>query len=287
MYQVGFGNENCSDPLPSWKSNNVSTEISDNLDWDAFSGQVPPRAVPESLRAFALKGERKWQTTLALSAVICAFLTIIFFPVEIIDDLRLDVSGEDAQGMVIESYFANRTLGDNVLMPKKLIFKVRFRFSNNQIPEHEATSLFTGFLKTGTEIGVEYLPSDPTVARAKEGYFVPGGLWGMLWSFMFASLPVFGVWNYRRWRRSRLALLVHGKQVPGYINRVWRENPHDDSCGWFEVKYAADGVDILISEMVDREIYLRACTICETGRPVQLLYSTRVPREHIVPELMS
>jgi len=265
----------------------MGAEITDTPDWEAFSSQLPPRAVPEPLRALALKGERKWQTTLALSAVICAFLTVIFFPFEIIDDLRLDVSGEEAQGIVIDSWFGDRTLGDNVLMPKRLIFKVRFRFSNNQIPEHEATSLFTGYVKPGTEIDVEYLPSNPAVARAKDGYFVPGGLWGLLWSIMFAALPFFGVWNYRRWRRNRLALLVDGKQVQGFINRVWRERPEDESCGWIELKYTADDIEILISEMVEGEIYLRACTVFETRRPVQLLYSARMPHEYIVPELMS
>lgn len=265
----------------------MSTEFVDIPDWDEFASQLPPRAVPEPLLAIALRGERRWQTTLALSAVICALLTVILFPFEIIDDLRLDVGGEDARGVVLSSIYANRTLGDNVLMPKRLVFRVRFRFSNNRIPEHEATSLFTGYLKPGTEIDVEYLPSDPTVARAKDGYFVPGGLWELLWSLMFAALPVFGVWNYRRWRRNRLALLVHGTQVQGYINRVWRERPEDESCGWIEVKYSADGVDFLISEMVEGEIYLHACAIFETNRPVQLLYSARTPREHIVPELMS
>jgi hypothetical protein len=49
-------------------------------DWDALLRQEPPRVVPSTLRALALRGERRWQVSLVLLAVICGSMVAVFFP---------------------------------------------------------------------------------------------------------------------------------------------------------------------------------------------------------------
>ena len=101
----------------------------------------------------------------------------------------------------------------------------------------------------------------------RDGFFVPGGLWEVLWSAGFGALPAFGVWNYRRWRRRRLALLIHRVSVPGVIERAWRDHPEDDTRGWIELYYAARGRPVQLSQMVEREVYRQACVIVERRLP--------------------
>ena len=258
----------------------------DALDWDEFLRQEPPRAVPDPLRAFALRGERKWQLGLLFGAIICAPIVAVFFPWSIVDEIRLDLSGMAAQGVVLESVYAKRTIGDDIVLSKRLVFQVRFQFDDDEARQYQATSLFFGNLAPGTEVDVEFLPSNPAVARVRGGFFVPGGLWEVLWSAMLIALPLFGLWNYRRWRRSRLALLMYGVHVPGRIERVWHERPEDDTGGWIEVVYQAQGSPVRHSQMVEGEIYRRACVIVEGRLPVRILHAPHALREHIVLELM-
>lgn len=255
-------------------------------DWDAFLRQTPPRTVPPGLRVRALHGERGWQVSLALAAVVCALLAAAFFPWAIVDDVRLDLGATEARGAVIESVYANRTLGDNVVMRKQLVFQVRFRFEDGRAHEYEATSLFLGHLAPETVVDVEFLPSNPAVARLRDGFLVAGGLWEASWSLAFLAPPLFGLWNYRRWRRRRLALLVHGLPTPGVIARAWRDDPDDETRGWIELRYAAPDGDVRLDKMVEEEVYRRADAIVEHATPVRVLYAPQAPREHIVIELM-
>lgn len=255
-------------------------------DWDALLRQAPPRTVPHGIRARALSGERGWQVSLAVTAVVCALLAAAFFPWAIVDDIRLDLGAFDTRGVVIESVYANRTLGDNVVMRKRLVFQVRFRFENDRAQEYEAASLFLRHLAPGTAVDIEFLPSNPAVARLRDGFFVAGGLWEALWSFAFIAPPLFGLWNYRRWRRRRLALLVHGLPAVGVIARAWRDDPDDETRGWIALRYATPGGPVRLDKMVEEEVYRRARAILEREAPVRVLYAPQAPREPIVVELM-
>lgn len=255
-------------------------------DWDAILQQEPPRVVPDALRAVALRGERKWQWSLVIIAIICAPIAVAFFPWSIIDDIRLDLGGMAGKGVVLKSVYAKRTLGDDAILKKRLVFQVHFRFDDDRAREHEAKCLFFEYLRPGTEVDIEYLPSIPAVARVRDGFLVPGGLWEAWWSASFIALPLVGFWNYRRWRRRRLALLVHGVETPGRIERAWRDDPQDDTRGWIEVNYTGQAGPIRLSKMVERDIFRRACAIVEARKPVRLLHDPRIPREHIIVELM-
>ncbi|MDP6404470.1 MAG: hypothetical protein QF797_04625, partial [Alphaproteobacteria bacterium] len=262
------------------------TAMSSTQDWDALLCQEPPRVVPSSLRAVALRGERHWQVSLVFLAVVCALVAAVFFPWSIADDVRLDLGGTSGRGVVLDSVYANQTIGDDAVLRKRLVFRVNFRFEDARAREYEATSLFFGYLKPGTEVEVEYLPSNPALARVRDGFFVPGGLWEVWLSVMFLAVPLFGVWNLRCWRGRRLALLIHGVQVPGCIERGWREQPQDHSRGWIEMTYTAQDRPIRVSEMVEREAYERSCVIVEGQLPVRVLHVPHAPHQHIVLELM-
>jgi hypothetical protein len=254
-------------------------------DCDALLRQEPPRVVPSTLLALALRGERRRQVNLALLTMICAVMLAVFFPWPIVDDIRLDLGGAVGHGVVLESVYAKRTLGDDIVLRTRRVFLIRFRFEDRRGRDYEATCLFLGHLTPGTGVAVEFLSSSPTVARVRDGFFVPGGLWEVIWSAGFVALPALGAWNHRRWRRRRLALLTHGVPVPGLIERAWRDHPHD-TRGWIEVCYAARDGPVRLSQTVEREAYLRACTIVERRLPVRVLHAPHAPREHIVLELM-
>lgn len=255
-------------------------------DWDTLLRQEPPRVVPNTLRALVLRGERRWQVSLVVLAVICGYLVAVFFPWPIVDDIRLDLGATEGEGVVLESVYAKRTLGDGAIQRRRLVFLVTFRFEDDRGREHVASSLFFGHVPPGTEVAVEFLPSNPDLARIKDGFFVPGGLWEVFWNVTFVALPLLGFWNYRRWRRRRLALLVDGVLTPGTIERVWRDQPHDHSRGWIEVDYVAAGTPLRLSQMVERETYRRACALVARELPVRVLYAAHAPREHLVVELL-
>ena len=96
-------------------------------DWDALLRQEPPRVVPSTLRALALRGERRWQVSLVLQLMICAVMLAVFFPWPIADDIRLDLDGTAGRGGVLDSVYARRTLGDDALLRKRHVFLVRFQ----------------------------------------------------------------------------------------------------------------------------------------------------------------
>lgn len=255
-------------------------------DRDALLHQVPPRVLPSSLRAVALRGERQWRVSLGLCTAICAVTVAVFFPWPIADDIRVDLGGMAGRGVVVDSVYANRSLGDDIVWRKRHVFRIRFRFDDSLGREIEATCLFFRYLEPETQVDVEYLASSPKVARVKDGFFVPAGWWEVWWSAGFIVLPLAGVWNFRRWRRRRLSLLIHGICVPGHVERAWRDDLQDDALGWIEVCYAAQSGPIRLSERVESEVYRRACAIVEDRRPVHVLHDPNVPRHHIVVELM-
>lgn len=255
-------------------------------EWDALLRQEPPRVVPRSLRARALRGERRWQVSLAVVAITCTVFAVAFFPWPITDDIRLDLGAATGKGVVLGSVYANRTVGDDVVLRKSLVFRVRFRFDDGRAREYEAASLFLGHLAPGTEIEVEFLPSNPAVARVKDGFFVPGGLWEVWWSVAFFVPPLFGFWRYRRWRGHRLALLTHGVPAPGVIERVWQDDPQNEARGWIELSYPAEGGTVRLSQTAEGETYRRACAIVEDQLPVRVLHAPHAPRQHLVLELV-
>ncbi|MEQ9642987.1 MAG: hypothetical protein RIM84_23395 [Alphaproteobacteria bacterium] len=255
-------------------------------DWEFLLRQSPPRRVPAPLRAAVLRGRRPWQIGLVATALFCLTLAAAFFPYGIVDDIRLDVSGQPARGEVESAVYANRTIGDDIIARKKLVFSVRFRFTDAHGQSYATSSLYFGHLETGTPVMVEYLPDDPEVARLRDGFFVPGGRWEVLWSLVFVLPPLFGYWNDRRWQRERTGLLVHGLVASGRIERAWRDHQEDDVGGWVEVSYATAGGPVRVRETFERDPYRRACDIAARGHPVQVLHLPDAPRQHIVLDLV-
>jgi|GEM_PF-5809845 len=254
-------------------------------DWIAFWRLTPPRTVPEALRAVALRGARRWQASILAGVAISGLIVAAAFPWAIERDIRLDLAGVPGHGEVLKSVYANRTVGDNSGVPKRLVFRVAFRFVDEAGREHQSESLRFGHLEPGTSVAIDYLPADPSVARVSDGFFVAGGLWEAWWGGIFVLIPVIGIWNYRRWRRRRLRLLIHGIAASGTIARTWQGEDEDPRC-WVEVNYSAQGAPVRHSLTVERDIYRRAQAMRADGRPVHVLHDPYAPREHVVLEMM-
>jgi Protein of unknown function (DUF3592) len=255
-------------------------------EFDLFLRQQPPRAIPDSMRSSVLRGRARFRIGLMIGTIACAIMAAVFFPWSIVRDVRLNIFGIPTQGVVTESFHAGRTVGDNIVMRRQQVFVVRFRFKDQRLRDQLAGCLMDRYLPPGTKVDIEFLPSNPHLARIKGGFFVPGGLLELIWGAMFGVLPLFGFWSYTRWCRSRLKLLSHGVCVPGQILRAWREDPKDETRGWIEVSFEAIGGPVRLSQMVESKAYLRACDIIERSSAVRILHAQRSPREHLILELM-
>ncbi|MEM7024666.1 MAG: hypothetical protein AAF637_19115 [Pseudomonadota bacterium] len=254
-------------------------------DWESLLRQEPPRVVPSGLRDLVLRGQRRWQVSLAILTLICGLTFVAFFPWSIVNDVRLDLGATVTRGVVLESIYAKRTFGDDAIQRKLLVFSVRFRFEDLDGLEHVVTSLAFGHIPPGTESEVEFLPTNPGVARLRGGFYEPGGLWEVSWNVTFVALPLVGIWNFHRWRNRRLSLLSHGVVAVGGIDRVRRDQPEDDRCGWAEVRYGVSSSSVIVLKAVEAEIYERACALAERRVPVRVLYLPRALRDPLIIEL--
>ncbi len=256
------------------------------FDWDAFLRQLPPRDIPRSLRELVLRGALGWQIGLIAASLVCVGLAVGLFPFRIVDDIHLDIAGEHARGVVHRSVYANRTYGDDILARKQLVFRVQFSFDDAFGQTYATESLYFGYVEPGTEMAIEYLADQPTVARLRDGFFVPGGLWEVWWAAGFLLPPLFGLWRYRHWRRGRAALLAHGLIATGRIERTWRDHEETNVGGWVEVSYETAKGPVTVAETVERDAFHRAGRFAVAGRSVRVLYAPDNPRHHMVLDLL-
>lgn len=248
---------------------------------------APPRQVPHTLRDVALRGQWQFVTGIAVGTIICAIIFVAFFPWSISKAVRLSLWGIPAQGKVVESFYGNRTIGDNIIVRKRQIFWVRFNFIDAAGAERRAASMFDKHLAANTRVRLTYLPTNPKIAKLDGGFFVPGGLLEVFWASMFLIFPALGFWNYLRWRRNRLQLLSHGVCVEGQLERVWREDPKDETRGWIEVSYATPEGPFRHSQVVEDRIFTRASAIIQQRTTISILYAPKFPRRHIIVDLMA
>ena len=248
--------------------------------------EAPPRQVPDTLRNVALRGQWQFVTGIAVGTVICVIIFLAFFPWSITKAVRLSLSGVSAQGTVIESFYGNRTIGDNIIVRKRPVFWVRFSFVDAGGVERRAASMFARHVAANTRVQLTYLPTNPKIAKLDGGFFVPGGLLEVFWASMFLVFPALGFWNYVRWRRNRLQLLSHGVCVEGQLERVWQEDPNDETRGWIEVSYTTHEGPFRHSQVVEDRIFRHASTIIQQRTTINILYAPKFPRRHIIVDLM-
>ena len=255
-------------------------------DMDVFLDNAPPRLVPPAIRDVALRGHRQFVIGMIVATVVCAVIFLAFFPWSITKAIRLGLGGVAAQGTVIESFYGNRTVGDNIIVRKRPVFWVRFRFRDAEGLERRAASMFDRHLAPATRVQLTYLPADPKIAKLEGGFFVPGGLLEVFWASIFLVFPLVGFWNYSRWCRKRLELFSHGICVQGRLERVWREDPKDETRGWIEISYATDEGAFRQSQVVEDRVFRRANAIIQENPNIRILYAPRSPSQHIIVELL-
>ena len=256
-------------------------------DMDVLVGTSPPRKIERPMRHVALRGQGQFFIGLIVGTVVCTVIFLVFFPWSITKAIRLSLAGTSAQGAVIESFYGNRTIGDNVILRKRPVFWVRFKFVDAEGHERLAASMYSKHLAAGTPVQLEYLPADPKVAKLVGGFFVPGGLFEVFWASIFLVFPAIGYWNFLRWRRNRLGLFSHGVCVQGQLERVWREDPKDETRGWIEISYVTDEGAFRQSQVVEDQIFKRAHALIQETTNIRVLYSPNAPREHLVVELIN
>ncbi len=272
----------------AWASARASFCLMTNgPDWKVLTSQVPPRKIGKDLRAVVLRSQQQFRWGLVIGTALCAVMFAVFFPWRIGDELLLNFAGVPGRATVTNALYADRTVGDNIVMRKRRLFVVQFKFRDASGRAFNSYSFHDGPLPPDTSADIVYLAQRPRLARLKDGTLVPGGVLEVVFGLIFLALPLIGLWNYRRWRSNRLRLLSHGVYVSGSIERVWRDDPKKDQRGWIDLKYQSPIGSIRQTLMVEEDVLERARKIIEAGSVVGIFYAEQSPRNHIVLEFVA
>jgi hypothetical protein len=181
-----------------------------------FLGRLPPRQIPPDMRKSAL---RRSPLSVALAGL--AFIAfsipfmIVFFPWRLADDLRLNAHARVTHDAVVD--VRSET---NMRENSRRVYKYEFSFTPDGGPRRKGMCYETGgSADAGSQVAVEYLPSDRAVARMQGSRLTPFG-WGAVFVLLF---PVFGgtfVFFTLRSRRRLVALLTDGRFSAGRIESV-------------------------------------------------------------------
>lgn len=260
--------------------------MTDFNSWTTLRDQAPPREADRQLREYVLRGQRQFKIGLIVGSLLCSVMFIAFFPWAIFDEIRLGLTGLSGRAVVVESYYGNRAIGDNIVMRKRHMFVVRFRFSDDQGREHTSYCLHAGYIAPNTNVEIFFSPERPKLACLAGGTFVPGGGFELAFGLTFLVLPLVGLWNYRHWRDTRLRLLSHSQLVQGTIEQIWCHDPKIDPRGWIDVEYQTRDGKVRQTHVVEKARLEIARGILEGGSKLSILYDDRSPRHHIVLEFV-
>lgn len=260
--------------------------MTDFNSWTTLRDQAPPREVDRQLQEFVLRRQKQFKIGLIVCSLLCSVMFVAFFPWAIFDEIRLSLTGLSGRAVVIKSYYGNRAIGDNILMRKRHMFVVRFRFIDNQGQEHTSYCLHAGYIAPNTKVEIFFSPKRPKLACLAGGTFVPGGGLELVFGLTFIVLPIVGLWNYRRWRDTRLRLLSHGQLVQGTIEQIWCHDPKIDSRGWIDVEYQTQDGKVRQTHVVEKAALEISRSIFERGSKLNILYDDCSPRNHIVLEFV-
>ena len=254
--------------------------------WTTLKDQVPPRKADRQLQDIVLRGQKQFKAGLVVGSLLCSVMFLAFFPWPIFDEVRLGLTGLPSRAVVIDSYYGNRTIGDNIFMRKQHMFVVRFRFSDKRGQEHTSYCLHAGYIAPNTKVEIFFSPERPKLACLAGGTFVPGGGLELVFGLIFIVLPLVGLWNYRNWRNTRLRLLSHGQFVQGTVEQIWCHDPKVDPRGWIDVEYQTRNGKVRQTHVVEKARLEIARGIFEQGSNLSILYDDCSPRNHIVLEFV-
>lgn len=250
--------------------------------------QPPPRDVPAPVRKALLVGAGRWHFGMLFAITLCVVGFLVFFPWLLLDEWKLDQSAARAQGEIVSSVFSVRAVGKDLLKRRQNIYRTDFVFYDQLGKRIASQSYTTRTYTAGERVEVEYDITRPLVARTEDGFLVPGHYWAGAWALTFPAFIVFGLWNYRHWRRQRSKLLREGILSIGTIERMWgdRSSPDNDN-GWVAFRFEHDGETVQATESVDGKVWARLKRQPQHERKLTILHRIGVPRDCIVLELLS
>jgi hypothetical protein len=254
--------------------------------WKQIFNQPPPRCIPAAVEGAVLSGSRQWGWVVAGATVACVLGFALIFPVTLYETLRLDLKGASGWGEVTRSEYATRAVGTHAFMRRQKLYLTSFGYADQQGDWQQATCYTVGPVALNKRVSVEYLPGESSIARIDGGFFVPGGYWAGLWSFLFVVLAFFGIWNFRVWHRRRLRLLHYGVLGQGVIEQLWTDGSPNDGGGWAAIHFDADDRLVQITENLNSAGIRIARNIAKARGHLSILYDARSPRECIVLDLL-
>lgn len=252
----------------------------------ASLGEPPPRQVPAPVARTLLSGTRAWQRGIAIAAVLCVAGFAALFPWALFEEFDLDRRAVAAEGQVTRVVFSGRAVGANLLDRRQRIYRVEFSYIGPLGQRHSAASLAISSPNPGDRIDIEYDPEYPAVARVRGGFLVAGHYWAGLWACLLPAFLVFGLWNYRYWKRQRHRLLSDGRLTEGRIQQIWGDGSPRNDTGWVAFSFEADGELVQKTEAVDGAVWSTLRDRVRSTRMVTVLYREALPRDCIVLELL-
>ena len=252
-----------------------------------FLGRYPPRPVPPNIRKNALR-RAPLATALGGFAFIAFSIPfmVIFVPWRMADDFRLNARARVTQDAVVDVRSSTNMKENN-----RRVYRYEFSFTPDGGPHRSGTCYDSrGSADAGSRVIVEYLASNPAVARIQGCRLSPFG-WGTLFVLLFPAVGFTIVYFTLRSRRRLLALLSDGRFSAGRIESVEATNVRvnrelryrvtvsfKDAAGQDRTgRYHAYGGDVLLAEKKQAE-----------KAPIGVLYDASDPsRIFLVDELIS
>jgi len=245
-----------------------------------------PRRVPPRVQRAALGGGAGWFLP-AFGFVFGSFGMLFvwaFFPWQIGDDWRLEASGTVTTGMVRQASETNMSINDTKVM------EYFFDYTAADGLQHAATCYVTGApWRSGTEVKVRYLDSQPAIARIEGARRSKGGgISGML--VLIFPLVGYGMvgWFATTARRTH-RLLREGRVAEVDVQAVDATQMRINYQTVYRVTLSAppetDGRPVVVKRWARPEINLLTQHALKK-QPIFVLYDPRRPKGLIFPEAL-
>ena len=181
---------------------------------ETFVRQPPPRQVPPDIYKKALRQSPGVIMLIGFYVLVLgSFFTFIFFPIRLLDDIRLQKSGVVTRGMVLSR---ERTpYSEN----NRNVARYRFKYDTPAGTLHGVCYSSSVTLDQGMEVPVLYLKEQPAIARIKGCRLSKFG-WG---GVFVVILPCLGgiIFIFSRRSRNRIrSLLRYGTFAVGQISEI-------------------------------------------------------------------
>lgn len=264
-------------------------------DLAALLAASPPRRVPATVKSAALR--QGYTFVVAIFGLVFALLgtvfVVFFFPIHFLSDWRLSIAGTTnvagveatgpLQGAVTQVVETRLEIND------RKVWGYDFQYSlGGQV--YQGSCYTTGkrwFV--GQRVPVQYLPTEPQVARIAGARLSKGGNVGWF-SPVFPLIGLGIAGGALRARRNTLWLLERGRLAEAQVESVERTGAEVDYKPEYKVtlRFAEGGLRTTVTiRYHSPELVTFAETRLQSGQPVFVLYDPDKPTRLIIPEALS